>query len=284
MRLMRWLHIPTIYGIMGLVAAGWYATRIEPRWLRVRHLALDLPLLPRAFDGYRIAHFSDPHLGVPWTDAVLPRVVAAINDAAPDLIAMTGDLITWSRRGHVAPDVAAPFVNLRAPDGMWAVLGNHDYAAPRLVRTMLDAVGFALLCNDAHVLSRGSDQIALVGLDDAVWGQPNLGAAFAAVPPDVPAILLAHEPDIAPLVAAYANTMLQLSGHTHGGQVMPLPGLPLLLPKYGRTHFRGLSTVRHMPLYVTTGTGTGRFVVRWNCPPEIAVITLRCPRAVRPVL
>lgn len=283
MRLTRCLQPLTIYGIMGLVAAGWYATRIEPRWLRVRHLSLDLPLLPRAFDGYRIAHFSDPHLGVPWTDAVLPRVVAAINGAAPDLIVMTGDLITWSLSKRARGEVVAPLADLHAPDGLWAVLGNHDYAAPRVVRTMLDSVGFSLLDNDAHMLTRGGDQIALVGLDDVTWGQPDLRAALAAVPPDVPAILLVHEPDIAPAAAAYPNMMLQLSGHTHGGQVMLLPGLPLLLPKYGRTHFRGLSTVRHMPLYVTTGTGTGRFVVRWNCRPEIVVIILHRPRTVRPV-
>lgn len=274
MRLTRRLHSPTTYGMIGLFAAGWYATRIEPRWLRVQRLTLDLPLLPPAFEGYRIAHFSDPHIGVSWTDAALPRVVEAINRAAPDLIAMTGDLITWSRRRQVDPAVAAPLAALHAPDGVWAVLGNHDYAAPRLARTMLKAHGIALLCNNAHMLERGGDQIALVGLDDVAWGQPDLDAALASVPRTTPAILLVHEPDFAPVAAAHQNIMLQLSGHTHGGQVVVLPGLPLLLPKYGRRYFRGLATIRHMQLYVTTGTGTGRFVVRWNCRPEIAVITL----------
>lgn len=281
----RWLSRPAVRTAFGLLtAAGWYATQIEPFWLRVRRLTLALPQLPAAFDGYRIAHFSDQHLGVRGADHLLARAVQLINRESPDLVAMTGDLITWSRQIDIQPDDAAPLADLHAPDGVWAVLGNHDWPNPSLVNTLITTHGGTLLRNQAHVIERGTDRIALVGLDNVSRGNPDLSTAFAAVPANTPAILMVHEPDFAPAAAADPMIMLQLSGHTHGGQIVPVPGFALVLPRYGRTHFHGLTTIRQMQLFITNGTGTGRFVVRWNCRPEIAIITLRCARTAQPVL
>ncbi len=282
--LYNWFSHPGGRLLVGLLAgAGFYATRIEPRWLRVQRYVLPLRDLPPAFDGYRIVHLSDQHLGVPWTDRFLPQVVQAANRENADLIALTGDLITWSRRARITPEDAAPLRNLRARDGVFKVFGNHDYVDPPFVRDLLSGSGITLMQNEAHTLQRGNDRIALAGLDDVFWGRPDLPGTMAAIPAGVPVILLVHEPDFAPAAAAYPSILLQLSGHAHGGQVR-LFNRPLILPKYGRTHYRGLNTVRDLLMIVSSGTGTGRFVIRWNARPEIIVLTLRCPQTAPPVL
>lgn len=282
--LINWFAHPTGRLAAGLLAAaGFYATRIETRWLRVQRYVLPLRNLPPAFDGYRIVHLSDQHLGVPWTDRFLPQVVQAANRENADLIALTGDLITWSRRGRITPEVAAPLHDLRARDGVFKVFGNHDYIDPPFVRDLLAGSGITILQNAAHTLQRGDDRIALAGLDDVFWGRPDLPGTLAAIPPGQPVILLVHEPDFAPAAAAYPAIMLQLSGHSHGGQVR-LFNRALLLPKYGRTHYQGLVTVRDLLVLINNGTGTGRFVIRWNTRPEITVLTLRCPQTSQPVV
>ena len=278
------IHNRMLHLLGGLAAAaGWYATRVEPQRYHVNHITLPLRDLPPAFDGYRIAHISDQHLGVPRIDALLPRVVAMVNGEVPDLIAMTGDLVTWSCYEGFDPNVTAPLADLHAPDGIWSVLGNHDYTAPLAVQDLLAARGITLLKNESRIITRGTDRLALTGLDSMVWGAPDLNAALADVPDSMPVILLMHEPDFAPAAAAYPNIRLQLSGHTHGGQITPL-NRPLVLPQHGRNYARGLRPVRRMWLYVTTGTGTGRFVIRWRSRPEIALITLQRFESVQPVV
>ena len=261
-----------------LAATGVYARWIEPHWLRITRLKVPLPNLPPAFDGYRIVQLSDIHLGVPLTQRHLLPVIQAANRERPDLFVMTGDLAT-ARRNET--DAAAGILaRLDAPDGAWAILGNHDYApGPRHIEALLNAADIRLLVNDHHMLQRGSDRLALAGIDDAMRGMPNLCAALTGVPDQVPVILLAHEPDFAYTAAGDSRVALQLSGHTHGGQVR-LPGLgALILPRLGHAFPVGLHRVHHLTLYVTTGVGTGYFALRFNCRPEIAVITLvRGPR------
>ncbi len=273
----RFSGLVTISG--ALAAAGVYGRWVEPVWLRVRRETIPLPNLPPAFDGYRIVQLSDIHLGIPLSQRYLSAVVAVANRERPDLIAFTGDLTT-ARRDEIEAggDVLA---GLRAPDGVWAVLGNHDYyGGVQRVADVFEAAGIRLLVNEHHVLRRGDDRLLLAGIDDVVQGMPDLGAALAGAPPHAPVILLAHEPDFAYVAAADPRIALQLSGHTHGGQVrLPRFGA-LILPKLGRSFPMGLHRVRHVMLYVTTGIGTGYFVFRFNCRPEIAVLTLvRGPRA-----
>jgi uncharacterized protein len=275
--LTHWLrHTPARWIAAGLALTGWYATRIEPRWLRVRRLVITSARFPSAFDGYRIAHFSDLHLGVPQTDAYLPGIVQAVQREAPDLIAMTGDLLTWRRENRIDQTQAvADLRQLHAPDGVWAVLGNHDYMDPALARDLLAQADITLLRNTTHVLQRGADQCVLAGLDDVVRGRPDLHATLCDVPPNMPVILLAHEPDFAKISSVDARIVLQLSGHTHGGQITPVRSFLPQLPKFGHIYVRGYYSVRGMALIVTTGTGTGRFAVRFNCRPDITLITLR---------
>ncbi|NDJ75370.1 MAG: metallophosphoesterase [Chloroflexi bacterium] len=266
---------PLSWLLAGLAALGWYSWRVEPRWLRIKHLTLIVPGLPRAFDSYRIGHLSDLHLGVRLIQEHLPLVVQAINREQPDLLAITGDFATGQRDGlTTARDVLAAF---HAPDGVWATLGNHDYhVGVDRVMALLDAAGINVLCNAHHTITRGPDQLVLAGVDDVIYGVADLNATLYRVNHGSPVVLLAHEPDYARIAVADPRIMLQLSGHTHGGQIR-VPGLrPLILPKLGHLYPAGSFQIGHLALFVTTGTGTGRFVLRFNCRPEIAIITLRC--------
>lgn len=255
------------------LAVGGYAWQVETRWLRITRLTVHLPGLPAAFEGYRIAHLSDLHLGVRLNHARLPVIAAAVQREHPDLIALTGDFATGGRDGLA--EGPALLGALRAPDGAWAVLGNHDYfAGPDRVMAMLDAAEIGLLHNASHTLRRGDDTLVLAGTDDAVQGAPDLRAALEGAPPDQPAILLAHAPDFAPRAAADPRIALQLSGHSHGGQICLPGGRPLILPRGGKAHPAGLYTIGGLQLFVTVGTGTGWIVARLNCRPEFAVITL----------
>lgn len=261
-------------GAAGVLAAlSLYAWRVETRWLRVTRLTLPVPDLPPAFDGYRIAHLSDLHLGVPVTQRFLPAVVARANREQADLIAITGDFGTGQRDGLAAGEPV--LARLDAPDGVWAVLGNHDYyVGPDAVEALLGRAGIRLLRNAHGMIRRGGARLVIAGIDDAIYGFPDLGATLAGVPEGQPVILLAHEPDYARFAAADTRVVLQLSGHTHGGQIR-LPGRgPLMLPQLGHMFPAGAFLVERLALYVTSGTGTGRFAMRFNCRPEIAVITL----------
>jgi predicted MPP superfamily phosphohydrolase len=255
------------------LALGGYAWQIETRWLRITRLTLHIPGLPAAFAGYRIVHLSDIHLGVRMNEARLPVVIAAANRERPDLIAVTGDFVTGGRDS--LQKGSALLAGLHAPDGVWGVLGNHDYTVGAgRVTAMLNRAGIGLLCNAAHTLRRGSATLALAGVDDMIHGAPNLRAALRDVPPDWQVILLSHAPDFAARAAADPRVVLQLSGHSHGGQVR-LPGMrPLVLPRGGKAYPQGLYTVGGLQLFVTAGTGTGWLAVRFGCRPELAVLTL----------
>jgi len=257
---------------MAAAALGLYATLIEPRWLRVTRLRLAVPGLPAAFEGYRLAFIADVHLGVAINDRRLPGLVDTVNAQHPDLIAIGGDVLTVQAGRPI--EVSRPLAALRAPDGVWGCLGNHDYfVGPRLARAALERAQVQVLANAHHVVRRGGAALVIAGVDDILHGRPDLAAALAEAP-DAPVILLAHEPDYARVAAAEPRITLMLAGHTHGGQVR-LPGIgALLLPKLGHMYPSGMYQVGSMALYVTSGISTGRFVIRFNCRPEIAIITL----------
>jgi predicted MPP superfamily phosphohydrolase len=256
------------------LAVTWYITRFEPRWLRTRRLRFRIPDLPPAFDGYRIVHLSDLHLGVPFTERHLPVVIQRVLKARPDLVLITGDFATGHSNG--LDNGGALLAALDAPDGIWAVWGNHDYhVGLRKVEFALRDTAIRFLVNQHHVITRGTNRLVIAGIDDVIYGLPDLCAALNDAPPDSPVILMAHEPDFARITATDPRVLLQLSGHTHGGQIR-LPGLrPLYLPQFGQMYPAGWYPIgQRLALYVTHGVGTGQFVMRFNCRPEIVVITL----------
>lgn len=263
--------------VMGAAAAlaglGWYSWQIETRRLRIVTRTLPVPDLPAAFEGYRIAHLSDLHMGIPMVERTLPTVITMTNDQHADLIAITGDFVTGERDG--IHSVEPLLEGLHAPDGVWGVLGNHDYHHEvSELAAVLQRTGIGVLRNEHHVIRRGADRLVLAGVDDLIWGRPDFQATLAGAPDHSPVILMAHEPDFARLAAADPRIVLQLSGHTHGGQIrLPRRGA-MVLPALGQLYSAGGYQVRGLALYVNSGVGTGQFAVRFNCRPEIAVITL----------
>jgi predicted MPP superfamily phosphohydrolase len=180
----------------------------------------------------------------------------------------------------VASDLATALGQLRARDGVVAVLGNHDYAAgPEPVRRALRASGVCTLANDVYTVRRGGALLSIAGVDDVMAGQDRLDLVLRRLPPSEGAILLVHEPDFADVSAATGRFDLQLSGHSHGGQiVVPLYG-PLLHVDHARKYPLGEYQVASMRLYTNRGIGQSGLYFRLNCRPEITLFTLLAPGA-----
>jgi predicted MPP superfamily phosphohydrolase len=274
-----------------------YAHNVEPLRLRVNRLDVKIPGLPAAFDGLVVAHLSDIHMD-DWMDAA--RIASAARLATslkPDIIALTGDFISRDLRtrdsagrfigdakARMAPGLAQSLSLLSAPLGVFAVQGNHDHwSGGPTMSFLLQQAGIRELDNRAAPIERDGQRLWLCGVDDAWVGAADLEQVLGALEnqarPNEPAILLAHEPDFADHAALSGRFALQLSGHSHGGQVaIPLFG-PLILPPMGRKYHTGLNRVSDsssaMQVFTTRGVGVVGPRVRFNCPPEIALLTLR---------
>jgi len=222
----------------------------------------------------RFAHLTDIHLGRLIGLDYVRQAVAMTNDAAPDIIVLTGDFV--SRKRTINADYAKVLGRLRAKEGKFAVLGNHDHwaDAPGLV-SVLASAGISTLTNAHRLLRRDGQDLCLAGVDDLWAGRPDLEQALAGVDSDVPRILLCHNPDYAEKMASRPRVDLMLAGHTHGGQVR----LPLLgqtrLPIRWRKYAAGLATGPQCPVYTCRGLGMVGVPIRLNCRPELAIVTLR---------
>jgi predicted MPP superfamily phosphohydrolase len=261
----------------GLAAAAvaWRALWQEPRSGRVRELDLDLgPHRPHALDGLRVALVSDLHTGAPHVGAErVGRLVAAVNAQRPDLILLLGDYIDPEVRfgSRVAPRaVAERLAALRAPLGVVAVLGNHDWQndGPG-VRAALSDNGIPVLENDAI----RTGEVWIAGVDDTRFRTPDVEHALRDVPDGAPVILASHDPDQFPRVPD--RVALTVSGHLHGGQVgVPLIRRPFIPSRFGERYARGHVVEDGRHLYVTAGFGTTGWPVRLLAPPEVVILRL----------
>ncbi|MCI1775568.1 MAG: metallophosphoesterase [Paenibacillus lautus] len=256
------------------LAGGAYASLWEPRQLDITRHTLTFPALPKAFDGMRIVQFSDLHLGFHAGGDNAARVVQAIHHEKPDMICFTGDMVDGN-----AEDMRAaiqPLAQLKAPLGLFSILGNHDYGDVEKLIALEEEAGFRVLRNDAVKLRREGAVFAVAGLDDGIWGTPDPEAAIRDLPEGMFKLLLMHEPDYADTAAAYPFH-LQLSGHSHGGQIrLPWMG-EVITPPGAKRYVQGLYTVgsQGMQLYVNRGIGTTHLPFRFLCKPELTVLTLR---------
>jgi predicted MPP superfamily phosphohydrolase len=273
--------------LRGLVGAGLalaatgagglaYAAAVEPGWLDLERVTVALPGLPRAWEGVRIVQLSDLHWGPYTGQREVRAAVQRANALEPHLVAVTGDFVLASA-SYAAP-CARELAALLAPLGVFATLGNHDYWTDAAeVAAQLRGAGIRLLQNEAEPLVVGGARLWLAGLDDVWEGHHDLDAALAGVPQDEPALLLVHEPDVADQAAQSRHRLaLQLSGHSHGGQVnLPLLGRPVL-PRFGRRYPVGLQAVPGASLQVYTNRGVGVVAppVRLGCRPELTELTL----------
>lgn len=272
----------TLVGVGGLGGTAAYARYVEPFRPRVEHVTTWHANLPSAFDGFRIAHLSDLHVQPGFSHHHVRHAVALTNALNPDLVALTGDYTNVNLAPRrVAPDLylrecVGALADLRAPSGVWACFGNHDFPVPPAdpSRSLWEAAGITPLLDEAAPLRRGADSLWVAGLRSLLMRPVWPERVLSVLPPAAFCLLLWHEPDRAHEAAA-AGASLQLSGHTHGGQIaLPFVG-PLVLPPGGQEYPAGLYRVDAMALYVTRGVGMLPPLVRWRCPPEITLLTLR---------
>jgi uncharacterized protein len=272
-----------VIGAVGLLAlclglAVW-AVVIEPGRLVVRKVELTLPSWPREMPPLTIAVMADLHAGAPHVGPEkLDRVVSLVNQRRPDLVVLLGDFIVHGVFGgrRVEPEVtAARLQPLRAPLGVFAVLGNHDwwYDGPSVARA-LRAAGIVVLDDESARVRHGGHPLWLVGLADLDTRAPDPARATSAVPPAEPIIVLTHNPDVFPLVPA--RVVITLAGHTHGGQVyIPLVGRPIVPSRYGQRYAIGHIEEGGRHLFVTSGIATSIIPVRFLVPPEIVILVLK---------
>ncbi|HET7300635.1 MAG TPA: metallophosphoesterase, partial [Oleiagrimonas sp.] len=263
-----------VIGLLVAVLAGWgvwQAVKVPA----VKTVDIHVAGLPAAFDGYRIAQLSDIHatrlLPASWVAAVVDKT----NALHPDLIVVTGDLQDGMPAARAA-DVR-PLRNLRVPDGVLVIPGNHEYYSDyRGWMAMFRSLGLDVLEN-AHVLIRHDGAtLAVAGLTDRAAYRfglpgPNLPKALGGIPSGVPVMVLSHRPDTARTIAR-SGAVLELAGHTHGGQILG----PSLLTRWANNGFvSGLYQVGDMPLYVSNGTGLwAGLALRLGRPSEITQIIL----------
>ncbi|MEO8606899.1 MAG: metallophosphoesterase [Chloroflexota bacterium] len=265
--------------VAGISGFG-YAHDVEPDMFEVVSLELTLPRLHPAFDGYKLVQFSDIHLGTGMTPERLVRVVALVNAQEPDSIAITGDFVTHGPMEILESPLIETLKNLTAKDARVAILGNHDHwTDPDAVRRVIVQSGLTDLSNSVYTLQRGDAVLHLAGVDDYWERKDRMDDVLALLPENGAAILLAHEPDYADISVATGRFDLQISGHSHGGQViLPFIG-PLVVPQYSKKYPLGRYQVGNMIQYTNRGVGTINPAVRFNCRPEITVFTLRAAQA-----
>ncbi|MGB3758006.1 MAG: metallophosphoesterase [Rivularia sp. (in: cyanobacteria)] len=251
-----------------------YAHLIEPNWIDINYVRLKLPNLASEFNGYRIVQISDIHVDKRSKKRRLNHIFRLVNQQKPDLIAITGDFVT-RRQIKFIPKLEATLGQLSASDKVVGVLGNHDYWANAVkIAEVLEKSNVLNLDNKIYTLKRGNALLNIAGVDDVWMGKDRLDLVLQQLPPEGAAILLAHEPDFADTSAATNRFDLQLSGHSHAGQIR-LPFFePPLLPGLGQKYYVGLYKIGKMFEYTNRGLGMTKLHLRFGSRPEITVFIL----------
>jgi uncharacterized protein len=260
--------------LVGAVGVPAYGGVVEAWDYEVTETAVSIKDLPERFEGFRIAQVSDVHHGRLVSIEEVRRVVGLANAARADMVALTGDYTTSLRR-YVEP-CAEALAELKAPEGVWAVLGNHDHNTDgTLTRQALARRGIEVLTNANTTLRRGADVLQLAGVDDWGWGRADYVRALSGVDVSRPSVLLAHEPRALDEPETRGVSLI-LSGHTHGGQVaLPFVGAPATYFFKHLNYLRGMYEKEGTRLYVSRGTGMIGVPVRVGARPEVAVLRLQ---------
>ena len=271
-----------------LVSLAAWAFWLEPSSLTVRRVSLAVPGWRAEHRGLKVALLTDLHVGAPHMGlGKLRRVVERVNAEAPDVVLITGDFVIGGpqdeggERGGVAggtfvePEpIAEELRALRATQGVYAVLGNHDwwFDGERVGRA-LEAAGLRVLENDAARVERGGRAFWLIGVADLWTRKPDVHGPLRKVEAGDAVILFTHNPDI--FTGVPARVSLTVAGHTHGGQVnLPLFGRPVVPSRFGQRFAYGHVVEDGRHLYVGGGVGTSIIPVRFRVPPEIVVLSL----------
>ena len=257
------------FGAFGLSAVGLVATRGT---IAVKRVSVSLATLAPSLAGFRIVQLSDVHVGQTIGKGFIEALVAQVNALQPDLIAITGDLVD----GTVAylGDAVAPLAGLQARHGVYFVTGNHEYySGVEAWLPFLQGLGIRVLRNERVTIERDGAALDIAGIDD--WSAHEFGhgadlpRALAGRDRGRPVVLLAHQPK-AITEAARHGVSLQLSGHTHGGQIFPFN----FLVKLQQPYISGLHRHGDAQIYVSRGTGYWGPPMRIGAPPEVTCIEL----------
>lgn len=257
-----------------------WALFIEPDLLTLRRAEVRISGWPRSFDGMKIVVLSDLHLRPAWRGAHLERIVRAVNAEAPDLIFFLGDFIngTGGTGSNLSEAELTAFLKqFHAPLGVYAVLGNHEfwYGYTR-IRNAVENAGITVVENCAVPIRRREETIHVCGADDLFTGEVDLERAFADIPEGEAVLFLTHNPQLVERLEP-GRAAVAFAGHTHGGQIrLPWIGSDFLPESIRPHHEPGLHrTSNGILLFLSSGIGTSPLPIRWNCPPEIGVLTIR---------
>jgi predicted MPP superfamily phosphohydrolase len=261
-------------GAVGSIAnAAW----IEPARLSVTREDIACRQLPTGLDGLRMGLLTDFHFRPDEDAELLEKVIARANSEDLDVIALGGDFVDHDRAA--LPPLVRALSRLRARHGVFAVMGNHDgwNSGPAFTRRELEGAGISFLHNHHSRLNIRGEALAIAGTDFVWYGKPDPARTLRGIPGGVPLIAMVHEPDYFDVMTTHRDIMLQVSGHTHGGQCrVPLIGYAPVSVKYGEKYIQGHAARGSSNLFVSRGVGTTGPRVRFACPPELAILTLRC--------
>jgi hypothetical protein len=275
----QFLHISAGALIVGTAGDAF----CEPMEIGVTQISISLARLPMAFDGLRVAQLSDIHFNPFESSNHVAKVVEKTNAVRPDLVVITGDFVsalTSGYRDDSRAERAWPcsklLSKLQAPLGCFAVLGNHDYYSnPSIVSEAIESAGrIKVLRNLSEPVERNGSRLWITGIDNVTARAARPEEALQGIPPEECKIVAVHEPDFADQMRRYPVD-LQLSGHSHGGQICaPLMG-PIWLPPFARKYPTGHYVFGNYQLYTNRGIGMSGIPMRFLCPPEITLLTLK---------
>ncbi len=268
-----------------LAVLGCWAFWLEPASLRLQTHSVSLERLPESCDGLRVALLADLHVGSPFNGPTrLEKVVQLTREADPDLVLLLGDFVIRGVLGgrFVPPETTAQILSrLAAPQGVFAVLGNHDwwFDAPR-VQASLQSHGIPVLEDLAAQLTGSPCDMWIAGIGDYWEGAHDVDRALAGVADGAPVIAVTHNPDLFPGIPE--RVVLTVAAHTHGGQVrLPLLGRPIVPSEFGQRYAAGHVREGKRDLFVSTGIGTSILPVRFLVPPVVTLLVLESKRVPR---
>ena len=277
----KYSHLLTRRNTLRLITAGALGALADACWFEPGSLEVtrqDVPCrkLPTALDGLRIALLADFHFRPDHDADLIEKVITRVRQEKPDVIALAGDFMSGDP--HVLAPLLAQLGKMNAAHGIFAVMGNHDgwTGNPATIRRRFETAGISFLTNQHSLLSVRGESLAIAGTDFVWLGKPDPDRTLRGIPKKTPVLALVHEPDYFDAMTARRDILLQLSGHTHGGQCrVPVIGYPPVKVKYGTKYVNGHFASADSNLFVTRGVGTTGPRVRFSCPPELAMLTLR---------
>lgn len=263
--------------IAALFGGRYYIEEIEPHWIEYNHYTFAHPSVLKTIENLKIVQFSDTHIGFQFGLKELEKVVHSINSMNPDIICFTGDLLDNPNEYKVTPKLVETLSKLKASLGKYSIYGNHDHGGygTDIYMDIMTNSGFKMLMNQSHTIRKNGCEIIISGIDDAMLGKPDLTAIQKKTQKNQFHLLLSHAPDYANQASSY-QIDIQLSGHSHGGQVQfPFFGA-LITPPFAEKYVEGYYEVNEkLPLYVNRGLGTTRYPFRLFSRPEITIFELK---------